>query len=62
MRTQTTLHIPAELFADHDDCLRAAADAVAAKLGLERWDLSPRWADDQRDEILLDVPALFWRA
>lgn len=61
MRTQTTLHIPAELFADFDDSLTAAANAVAAKLDLECWDLSPRWADDQRNEILLDVPALFWR-
>ena len=63
MRTTTTIHFPAEQFADFDDCLTAAADAVATKLGLEGWDLSPRWdSDDLRDEILVDVPALFWRA
>ena len=57
-RTLATIYLPAAQFSDFDDCLTAAADAVATKLGLEGWDLSPRWdSDDLRDEILVDVPA-----
>lgn len=57
-RKIATIYLPAEQFADHDDSLSAAAEAVAAKLGLEGWDLSPRWdSDDLREEILIDVPA-----
>lgn len=57
MSKSITIRIPAAPYADHEDCLAAAARAVAAERGLDGWDLSPRWADDQRDEILLDVPA-----
>lgn len=48
--------IDAKRYEDFDDCLSAAADDYAAKHGLEGWDLAPRWADEQRDEILLTVP------
>jgi hypothetical protein len=47
--------IDAAPFADHDDCLGAAADFAAAH-GLEGWDLDPRWEDDQRETIVLAVP------
>lgn len=51
------ISIPAAQFADFDDCLAAAADAIADDLCLQGWDLSPRWADDAREEILVDVPS-----
>lgn len=59
MSKTTTIRIPATQYVDADDCLAAAAADVAAERGLEGWDLSPRWADEQRDVILLDVPARF---
>lgn len=57
MKNSTTIRLPAAQFADYDDCLSAAAKMIAAERGLEGWDLSPRWANEQRDEILIDVPA-----
>ena len=56
--TTETIRIDARRYEDHDDCLTAAAADVARERGLEGWDLSPRWADDQRDTILLDVPVI----
>jgi hypothetical protein len=53
----TTISIPSSQYEDFDDCLSAAqADYVADHPELEGWELNPRWSDDQRDEILLDVP------
>lgn len=52
----TTLRIDARRYEDHDDCLAAAAADVARERGLEGWDLSPRWEDEQRNAILVDVP------
>ena len=52
----TTLRIDAARYADHDDCLAAAAADVSAQRGLEGWNLNPRWADQDRDVILVDVP------
>lgn len=57
MKNITTIRLPAAQFADYDDCLTAAAKMIAAERDLKGWDLSPRWADEQRDEILIDVPA-----
>lgn len=58
MTTYTTLTIPAAQYADSDDCLAAAADDVAQEHGVPAgYDMAPRWADDDRDEILVDVPA-----
>jgi hypothetical protein len=55
--TMTTISVPARQYEDHDDCLSAAqADYIEAHPELEGWELNPRWSDDQRDEILLDVP------
>lgn len=51
-----TVSIDARRYADSDDCLTDAARDYAAEHDLVGWDLSPRWADDQRDAILLDVP------
>lgn len=56
MMSTTTIKIDARLYEDYDDCLTAAAADVAAERGLQGWDLSPRWEDDQHDMILLDVP------
>src|SRR5690606_18243279 len=44
-------------YEDHDDCLTAAAEDYAAEHGLDGWDLSPRWESEQREHIVLTVPA-----
>ena len=51
------IKIDAARYADYEDCLAAAADDYAAANDLAGWDLSPCWADDQRDTIVLTVPA-----
>jgi hypothetical protein len=56
----TTVTVPAARYADADDCLAAAEQDYAAEHDLAGWDLAPQWADDQRDEIVLTVPA--WSA
>jgi hypothetical protein len=56
--TMHTISLSAEKFADHDDCLAAAADwYVELHPEAEGWDLAPRWASEDREEILLSVPA-----
>lgn len=57
MATTYTLRIDATRYEDHDDCLSAAAADVAQARGLAGWDLSPRWEDDQRETILINIPA-----
>ena len=57
MTKHTTIRVDAARYADEDDSLAAAAAEVAAERGLDGYDLSPRWEDDQRETILLDVPA-----
>lgn len=57
MNKSTTVSIPARRYVDSDDCLADAARDYAAEHDLVGWDLSPRWEDDQRDTILLTVPA-----
>jgi hypothetical protein len=53
-----TVTLNAETFADYDDCLAAAAAwYIDQRPELTGWDLNPRWASDERDEILLSVPA-----
>jgi hypothetical protein len=53
-----TIEIDAKLYEDEDDCLSAAqSDYITDHPELEGWELNARWADDQRDTILLDVPA-----
>lgn len=56
-RRRITLTLPARRYADCDDCLTAAADHMAYLYHLPGWDLEPRWANDDRDAILVTVPA-----
>lgn len=51
-----TVEVTASKYADHDDCLSAAAEDYAVSHGLKGWDLSPRWADSDRERIALTVP------
>jgi hypothetical protein len=52
-----TLAVSAVRYSDNDDSLSAAAkDFVEAHPSAEGWALNPRWEDDDRDMILLDVP------
>ena len=44
-------------YADHDDCLAEAAAEYAADHDLEGWQVEACWLDDERDEIVLTVPA-----
>jgi hypothetical protein len=53
--TQRPLSVPAAAYVDYDDCLTVAASDVAEVFGLPAWKVDARWADDQRDEILVDV-------
>lgn len=55
--THLTLTVSAKDYEDADDCLAAAARDVAGDLDLVGYDLSPRWADEDRDAIALDIPA-----
>lgn len=57
MTTMTTVRISAKRYTDSDDCLADAAADYAREHGLDGWDLDARWEDDQRDAILLTVPA-----
>lgn len=40
-------------YADHDDCLTAAAEEFAEENGLEYWEVTAAWEDDQRDVIVI---------
>lgn len=51
-----TIRVPAARYEDYDDCLTAAAHDAADEYGIHGYDMDPRWADDDRDEILLDIP------
>lgn len=52
-----TLNFPASRFEDADDSLSACADEVRADHDLPReYDLAPRWGDEQRETIEVDVP------
>ena len=43
---------------DADDCLADAAESyISAHPELDGYDLSPRWADDDRESVVLLVPA-----
>ena len=52
-----TIQVDSERYVDSDDSLVAAAEDFAASCpSVEGWALNPRWADEHRDTILLDVP------
>lgn len=56
MTKSTTILVTAN--ADADDCLTDAVDSfVADHPDLAGWDLSPRWADESREQVALTVPA-----
>jgi hypothetical protein len=53
-----TLQIDAKQYEDRDDCLAAAAaDIVSDHPDTVGYDMSPRWADESRAIVLVDVPA-----
>ena len=57
MAKHATIEISAKRYEDEDDCLLAAADDyISEHPEAEGYDLSPRWQDEERDVILLDVP------
>ena len=53
--------LPAEVTVDADgdadDCLAAAAKEYADAHGCAGWDLAPRWASEEREAVILTVPA-----
>ncbi len=56
MTTTITIRIDAAEYADHDDCLTAAAEGYRARHGLAAYEVrEPRWEDGQRDGILIDM-------
>lgn len=58
MAKHITITVDAKQYEDHDDCLAsAAADYVGEHPEAEGYDMDPRWGDDDRETILLDVPA-----
>lgn len=57
MSKSKQVRVDAAPYVDHDDCVGAAADAYAEANGLQGCDLDPKWADSQREEIVLTVPA-----
>lgn len=55
----TTIEVAAAQYVDHDDCLTAAAEDYASEHPeAAGYDLDARWADDEREVILLDVPSV----
>lgn len=62
MTKHTTIRVAAARYEDEDDCLSAAAETVARERDLTGYDLDARWEDDERDAILLDIPAYAVRA
>lgn len=49
------IRIPAKRYEDHDGCLRAAEADVCEVARLKPWQVEARWADEQRDEIVVEV-------
>lgn len=58
----TTIRIAASRYEDAEDCLSAAAADVASARDLAGYEFGARWEDDERDTILLDIPAHALRA
>lgn len=58
MNAYKTVRIDARRYADVDDCLAAAARDATFKVGLAGsiYDCNPRWEDEQRDAVLVDLP------
>lgn len=49
------IEIRASLVQDWDDCLTAAAEMVAEREGVEEWQVSAQWTDDDRETITVTV-------
>ncbi len=56
--SQITVTLDAADYQDHDDCLDAAASAVAATHGFHRWQCEARWSDDLRGDIQVTVSGI----
>lgn len=55
-----TIVVPSRRYEDFDDCLSAAAmDYLLTNPEARGYDMDPRWGDDDRETILLDVPNYF---
>jgi len=52
----TTIEISSKVYEDLDDCLSAAAEDYASDHGLESWQVTAEWQDDEREVIVLTVP------
>jgi len=52
-----TIAVPARRYGDEDDSLAAAAADVAARLGGLEYSMAARWETEEREHILLDIPA-----
>lgn len=55
MKTQA-IQVSAKQYENSDDSLAAAEQDYLDEHGLDGWSLNPRWLDDERDVIVLDVP------
>lgn len=55
---KVTIKVSARSYEDADDCLSAAAADIVDEMGMcDGYDVNPRWGSDERDFILMDVPA-----
>ena len=50
-----TVEIQASKVQDADDCLAAAEQLVTEREGLEDWQVSARWTDEDRESITVTV-------
>lgn len=59
MTTTVTVTVPASRYADQDNCLEAAkVDYLRRHPELEEWQVSADWADEEREQIALEVESL----
>lgn len=52
-----TIEIDAKRYEDSDTCLTDCAADVARERGLESWQIEAEWADDNRETIVVTIPA-----
>lgn len=57
MSKHITIAVDARRYEDEDDCLAAASADVLFRLGIDEYDTAARWETEERDHILLDIPA-----
>lgn len=57
MAVYVDIRVSAAAYADHDNPLTAAVrDYMRQHPALRGWELTSRWATDDRDEIIITVP------